>query len=179
MTSPFGLPVLFLGSLELPAFLGIANELSGIQPLHGGLDFAHTQTKVMPGFPQTMSPILAFQMNMVGAGNGAHTDLTSGAGTITYEATTPLTPEGKPPVPPAETHTVFTEETSNVLYAELATGARQKIVQRFRAPTSPGSATNATQGAAATCVAPATWDNQHQRCAVQPNRTYDQAPGAR
>jgi hypothetical protein len=145
--------------------------------LIGGLDFAHTQRTVLPDFPQTMAPILAFQMNLVGTGNGAHTDLTSGAGTITYEATTPLTPEGKPPVPPAETHTVFTEETSNVLYAELATGARQKIVQRFRAPTSPGSATNATQGAAATCVAPATWDNQHQRCAVQIGRQEDEAPG--
>lgn len=146
--------------------------------LIGGLDFAHTQQTVLPDFPQTMSPILALQMNMVGSGNGAHTDLTSGAGTITYEATTPLTAEGKPPVRPADGHTVYTEESSNVRYGELATGARQKIVQRFRSPTSPGSANQATQASQAppTCAAPETWDSQQHRCAVQPRRINDQAP---
>jgi hypothetical protein len=109
----------------------------------GAFDFVHTQQTVLPDYPQTVAPILAFQMNLVGPGNGAFTRLTSGAGTITYEATTALTAQGKPPVPPQEgsTSTVYTGETSNVRYAELATGARQRIVQRVRTTTAAGSPT--------------------------------------
>ena len=40
VASLFGFPVLFLGGLELPALLGVANELGILQPLDGRLDFA-------------------------------------------------------------------------------------------------------------------------------------------
>src|SRR6266576_1582294 len=39
MPPAFGLPAFFLSRLELPTFLGIANELRCIQSLHGSLNF--------------------------------------------------------------------------------------------------------------------------------------------
>jgi hypothetical protein len=44
--------------------------------------------------PEGVAPILAFQMNLVGLVSGLHATLPSGAGRITYEATTTLTAEG-------------------------------------------------------------------------------------
>src|SRR5208337_2589444 len=40
MAPPFGFPVLFLGSLELPSFFGIPNELGSVQPLDRSLNLA-------------------------------------------------------------------------------------------------------------------------------------------
>ncbi|HLY54077.1 MAG TPA: hypothetical protein VKS60_00885 [Stellaceae bacterium] len=77
------------------------------------------------------APILALQMNIVGLNNGAHATLGSGAGSIVYQATTPLTALGQQPSGIAS-HDIFTAESSNIVYAQLGTPAQQKIVQKFR-----------------------------------------------
>jgi hypothetical protein len=81
---------------------------------------------------RAMVPILALQLNAVGLSNGHYMHITSGAGTITYEATTPLTAEGSQPSTMAAQR-VFTKESSNIRYALLGTGSSSKIVQKFRA----------------------------------------------
>lgn len=82
--------------------------------------------------PDAMVPILSLQMNIVGLNGGAHTQLGSGAGSIIYQAMTPLVPSGKQPQKTAA-HGVFTAESSNINYAELAAQPKMKVVQRFRA----------------------------------------------
>jgi hypothetical protein len=78
--------------------------------------------------PQAMAPIYAVQMNLVGKNGGRHTQLTSGAGTIVYEARTPLAPQG---TRPASLNSSQTAESSNVVYGELNLAASNKIVQTF------------------------------------------------
>ena len=48
MSPPFRLPVLLLGCLELPTLFSVANELGGIQPLYGSLNF--TQWRCLAHF---------------------------------------------------------------------------------------------------------------------------------
>jgi hypothetical protein len=99
--------------------------------------YSHTDTTVGP---QAMSPIYVVQMNLAGKNGGRHTQLTSGAGTITYAAKTPLTPLGTLPAGIAGAQTV---ESSNVAYAELAAAANTRIVQKFRAVLAPHGGPNA------------------------------------
>jgi len=82
--------------------------------------------------PRAMAPIYALQLNLVGESNGRYMFIRSGAGTITYEATVPLTPEGTQPATAAATR-AFTKESSNIRYAELGVASNQKIIQKFRA----------------------------------------------
>jgi hypothetical protein len=77
------------------------------------------------------TPIYALQMNIVGLNGGAHTTLGSGAGRITYESVTPLTPLGEHPATAAAPN-VYTAESSNIVYAELSAQPKEKIVQKFR-----------------------------------------------
>jgi hypothetical protein len=65
-----------------------------------------------------------FQMEIVGFNKGASTVMSSGAGKIVYEATTPLHPVGDF----GETQTA---ETSNLVYSELPAAAKKKIAQTF------------------------------------------------
>lgn len=83
-----------------------------------------------PAGPRALAPILAVQMNLVGISGGRFMFVKSGAGTITYEAKTLLTPEGRPP---PTIHNITTAETASIAYAELGAGPRRKIVQKFRA----------------------------------------------
>jgi hypothetical protein len=92
--------------------------------------FDHTDK---PVGPHALAPILAAQMNLVGVSGGRRMNLTSGAGTITYEARTPLTPEG---AAPSTINAVGTEESSNIQYAQLSSSPSTTIVQKFRAVTS-------------------------------------------
>src|SRR5579862_62466 len=101
---------------------------SGPQLLRS-LKFTKTKTPVGPA---ALAPVLALQFNMVGVSGGRFMQMQSGAGTITYEAKTMLTAEGKQPSTTAA-HGVFTAETSNIASAELGTTPSQKIVQKFRA----------------------------------------------
>ncbi len=84
----------------------------------------------VPVGADALAPILTFQLNIVGLNNGAHATLSSGAGRIIYEATTPLTAEGKQPAGTSGKG-VFTEESSNIVYQPVPAGAATKIVQPF------------------------------------------------
>src|ERR1700733_12360063 len=63
LAPPFGFPVLFLGGLELPAFLRIANELGGIQPLCGSLNF--TQGRRLAYFIDQHSGDIGFRAGQI------------------------------------------------------------------------------------------------------------------
>ena len=99
------------------------------------LNFDGTSTRVTPS---AMAPVLALQMNLVGISGGRYMLLNSGAGTITYEAAVPLTPQGRQPSTTAS-QGVFTAERSNVTYGELRNGMLpvRKIVQTFQASPVP------------------------------------------
>ena len=84
-----------------------------------------------------MTPIIGFQLDIVGWMNSASTKLTSGAGIITYvipptETIQPL--EGA--VPCLNGYTM-TGETSNISYQTMAVGATSFFTQAFQGmPTS-------------------------------------------
>jgi hypothetical protein len=84
----------------------------------------------------SMSPIYAFQMNIVALNGGRHADFGGGAGRIIYEAQTPLSARGS--VPPglaaSKTHT---GESSNVTYATLPQAPSTRLVQGFGTPFCP------------------------------------------
>jgi hypothetical protein len=101
-------------------------------------------TKTLVG-PSGLAPILAFQLNLVGVGNGRYNFIQSGVGTITYEAAAPMTAEGKQPTTIAAKG-VFTKESSNIVYTELSTLPSQKIVQKFGAGHPRGGPPGQTPG---------------------------------
>jgi hypothetical protein len=110
-----------------------------------------------------MAPILAFQLNLVGVANGKYMTISSGAGTITYEAAAPLTAEATRPTTVAAKG-VLTGETSNIVYAALPAGPNRKIVQKFGVPQSLG-------GAALGPTCPHGWQSQSGRpCAPRAKR---------
>jgi hypothetical protein len=76
-----------------------------------------------------IAPIIAFELNLVGPVNSESVVLSSGAGKITYQATTPLTALDAEPTC-AESGYV-TAETANSLYSALPTGANTQLSQTF------------------------------------------------
>lgn len=70
------------------------------------------------------SPIVAFQMNLVGPA------FASGAGMITYAATTPLSVQASQPSATAAQN-VVTAEKSNAVYSGMAPGPAQALTQTF------------------------------------------------
>jgi hypothetical protein len=79
--------------------------------------------------PQELAPITALELNLVGPANSESAVLSSGAGTVTYAASTPLTVlRGEPAC--TETGTV-TAETANTSYGVLAAGPSNSITQTF------------------------------------------------
>jgi hypothetical protein len=78
-----------------------------------------------------VAPVYALQMNIVGLNNGAHAQLGSGAGSITYRAAGKLTPLTKKPSNLAARNT-FTAVTSNIKYLQVGALPQQKIKQNLR-----------------------------------------------
>jgi hypothetical protein len=77
-----------------------------------------------------LSPITAFQVNIVGPGNGAGTTFTSGAGTISYSVSDgSLTALSS--VPPCVVNPLCTAETSNASYGQLLACPEQTMTQTF------------------------------------------------
>jgi hypothetical protein len=77
-----------------------------------------------------LSPITAFQVNIVGPGGGASTTFTQGAGNIEYSVSSgSLTPLSYAPAC-VETN-LCTEETSNATYGQLLGCSEQFITQSF------------------------------------------------
>ena len=78
-----------------------------------------------------MAPIVAFELDVVGPGAGERAVLSSGAGTIFYEAgATPLTALSTVP-PCAEWPATGTAETANSFYGELPGAASNFFAQAF------------------------------------------------
>ena len=76
-----------------------------------------------------LSPIVAFELDIVGYDNGQSTKLSSGSGTITYTAANAMTVANAEP-----SYCEFqggTLETANTSYGELPTGSNATFVQTF------------------------------------------------
>ena len=87
---------------------------------------------ISPAKPITsvdLAPIVAFELNLVGPNGGRKTYLSSGAGTITYIAASPLTVLSK--VPTCAAVQSVTQEASNIVYSALFAGPSQTIMQPF------------------------------------------------
>jgi hypothetical protein len=99
------------------------------------LDFDYNHTKVRVT-REALAALTAFEVNIVGRTNGLYTFIESGAGTITYQASTPMTPQFQQPKTVSDQGTI-TAEASNVHYGELAGTPGKKFVQTFRAVRTP------------------------------------------
>jgi hypothetical protein len=76
-----------------------------------------------------LSPIVAFEINLVGPGNGESATFSSGAGTIIYQASERLTASATKPSD-AESD-LITEETANSTYSVLSATAADYFTQKF------------------------------------------------
>lgn len=80
--------------------------------------------------PAFQFPIVAFQTNLVGFGNGSYTGFTQGAGTISYKSAAGLCVEGGG-TDKCTGHLTFTAETSNASYGPLSPCCGSNITQSF------------------------------------------------
>lgn len=76
-----------------------------------------------------LAPIVAFQLNFVDWANGHNTTLSSGAGEITYTASSPLTVENSEPS--CVDWDYVTLETANSIYSTMPAGPSQTLTQSF------------------------------------------------
>ena len=76
-----------------------------------------------------LSPIVAFELDIVGFDNGQSTTLSSGSGTIVYTALNAMTVVNAEPS--CCEFDGGTEETANTAYGELPTGSSNSFVQTF------------------------------------------------
>lgn len=79
--------------------------------------------------PADLAPAVGFELNLVGS------TFTSGAGTITYSASTPMTTSMEEPSC-VESHS-HTAETTNSIYGDLPPGPSYSFTQTFRAFVGP------------------------------------------
>jgi hypothetical protein len=77
-----------------------------------------------------VAPIVAFQVDFVDYLNGGNTVLSSGAGTITYTASNPLTALSAPPA--CVDWSYITLETANSSYSVLPSNASTTLTQSFQ-----------------------------------------------
>src|SRR5271165_3708483 len=80
-----------------------------------------------------LAPIVAFELNFVGPINGESAVLSSGAGTITYTASSVLTVLNQDPVCTESGY--FTAETANSVYSELPSTSSNTFTQSFNVNT--------------------------------------------
>ena len=76
-----------------------------------------------------LAPIISFQLNLVAWANSEVTALTSGAGTISYSSSTPMTAQNGEPSDAESGY--ITAETANSTYDVLFSGASNYFVQAF------------------------------------------------
>jgi hypothetical protein len=81
-----------------------------------------------------IAPIIAFEVDLVGPDNRQTTVLSSGAGTITYSASNPLTVASELP-PDVEAPNVITAEQANSFYGGLPSGPAGQFTQSFTSST--------------------------------------------
>ena len=96
-----------------------------------------TQLLSIPGVTEAdLAPIVAFELNLVGPDNGQSATLSSGAGTITYSASTqrPLTVINQEPSSCTESGYI-TGETANSVYGAMPADPSSSLTQSFRVDT--------------------------------------------
>jgi hypothetical protein len=99
------------------------------------LDFTYNHTDVRVT-REALGAMTTYELNIVGVTNGLYMFIESGAGTITYEASIPMTPQFQQPKTVSAQGTI-TAEASNVQYGELDHAPSKKLVQTFRAVRTP------------------------------------------
>lgn len=87
-------------------------------------------TTKIPVTSIALAPINSFMLVLVGPVNGERADLSSGAGTFTYTATTPLNISNRDPQCTSARKT-DTAETANSVYGTLSVSPGQVITQSF------------------------------------------------
>jgi hypothetical protein len=88
-----------------------------------------TLTSISGLTARDLAPIVAFQINLVGPGNSEGALLSSGAGSITYLASSPFSVMDSEPLPCVEA--VSTCETANSLYSAMSRGPSNFLTQTF------------------------------------------------
>ena len=88
-----------------------------------------TAKNKIPISPDALTTINSFQLNLVGAVSGEYAYFSSGEGTFTYSATTPLRASNKNVQCIVEPQ--FTAETANSVYGTLLPGSSPSIIQTF------------------------------------------------
>ena len=86
--------------------------------------------KQAPSPLPTCAPINSFMLVLVGPINGEHSNLSSGAGKITYTATSPMKVSSQDPGCTAA-QKILTAESANSVYGTLYAGPSQTIKQSF------------------------------------------------
>jgi hypothetical protein len=76
-----------------------------------------------------LAPIIAFELDLVGPANGESAQLSSGAGTFVYEASSTLTALTMEPKCAESGYT--TAETANSFYSALSPGPSNTLTQSF------------------------------------------------
>jgi hypothetical protein len=90
------------------------------------------RTTNTPATSANLAPLRAFQFNIGGDYGGARATLTSGAGTITYSASTPLSTVNTPPSY-IDDRTAVTVESANLGFGPLPASANNAVTQSFQA----------------------------------------------
>jgi len=134
-----GEDLLSLPSIKIPAGyklqISLANDNNGnvtgatfaVVDNQGKTHSVTQELKSMKKFsPADLAPIVAFELNLVGPKGDI---LSSGAGTITYAASAPMTVSNKE-ASCGETHT-FTAETTNSVYGALPSSPSTTFTQSF------------------------------------------------
>jgi hypothetical protein len=113
---------------------GSGNVTGVVYTVDDGTGHGYSQQQVLTDFgatPSELAPIVDLQLDLVGPGDGCSTTFVSGAGTITYSASTLL--ESFPSIPACANGTT-TAESSNSVYASVSSAPSTTFEQAFTIP---------------------------------------------
>ncbi len=110
----------------------VAADYTVVEPDGTAHEFLQKVSDLEKFEPGDMAPIVAFELNLVGPSGNV---LSSGKGSIEYEAATPMTVTTKEPSC-VDSHT-YTAETTNSVYTELPPGPSTRFKQMFEAKVGP------------------------------------------
>jgi hypothetical protein len=117
--------------LKIGLLNNAANAITGATFLvidQNGQQLAEQTLNITPA-TVPLSPIVAFVLNVVGAGSSAHATFSLGSGSIIYQAQTELSVMNN--YPPFVASDRFTTELSTSVYGELNAGPAPGLTQNF------------------------------------------------
>ena len=128
-----GLTVPAFHKLRISLQMDAKNNVSGVQfwvfDVNGRVAGSKGVTLTDILSAADLSPIVAFELNLVGPGNSESATFSSGAGTLTYQFSQALTPSASKPAD-AEAN-LITAETANTTYGTLSGTASNYFTQSF------------------------------------------------